>query len=348
MILGICNNASILEVLKLVKLFILIIKIAVPIILVVVVMIDFLTAIKVGNEDLLKKAEQKVVKRAIAAVLIFLVPTLVNVVIKIAMPNTQVGQCLNNANDNTIQELRTVYIEKLIQRAESTKSYVDYSNAFIEVRELKDSELKNGYYTKLESVRAFIDDKIAEEEEKNKRKEGSYSGGNGRTTGDFLTWKQYGEPWSDIRMGQSSTIASIGCLVTSIAINIAKSGVSTPIPNFDPGTFVEALKAHGGLTDGGSLLWYQVAAAVPNFQFKGFVMLEGKSKAEKASLIAEYLNKGYYLTVEVKGNTGQHWVAPISVSGGEVTMADPASTSTNMWSKYDWNNTSEFAYFTAG
>ena len=59
-------------------------------------------------------------------------------------------------------------------------------------------------------------------------------------TGDFINWRQGGQSWSNIRIGNtSSTIGNIGCLVTSIAILIEKSGVNTTIIPFNPGTFVE-------------------------------------------------------------------------------------------------------------
>ena len=57
------------------------------------------------------------------------------------------------------------------------------------------------------------------------------------------------------------------------------------------------------------------------------------------------LNQGYYVVAEVKGSTGQHWVAVDGINGNNVLMMDPASQSTSMWSQYDWRNTSQYAYF---
>ena len=59
----------------------------------------------------------------------------------------------------------------------------------------------------------------------------------------------------------------------------------------------------------------------------------------------EYQSKGYYLAVEVKGDTGQHWVAVLSVNGNNINMADPGSDGNVMWNTYNWNNTSQFVYF---
>ena len=45
------------------------------------------------------------------------------------------------------------------------------------------------------------------------------------------------------------------------------------------------------------------------------------------------------------GDTGQHWVAIIDTKGNKVTIADPGSSATDLWSKYNWKNTSQFVYF---
>ena len=67
-------------------------------------------------------------------------------------------------------------------------------------------------------------------------------------SGEYVNWRQAGQSWSNIKIGNTnSTIGNIGCLVTSIAILIEKSGVPTPnIEPFNPGTFVEALNKNGG------------------------------------------------------------------------------------------------------
>ena len=50
---------------------------------------------------------------------------------------------------------------------------------------------------------------------------------------------------------------------------------------------------------------------------------------------------------EVKGNTGQHWVAVDSIQNGVINMMDPGTNSTNMWKTYPSRNTSRFVYFKA-
>lgn len=166
------------------------------------------------------------------------------------------------------------------------------------------------------------------------------------STGDFVSWKQYDSAWASVPIGNSGkTIRNIGCTVTSVAMLIAKSGVSVNIENFNPGTFVQALNNNGGFSSGGALQWYSITKIAPNFQYQGQKYVSGNSKEEKLSELKSLLSSGYYVTAEVKGNTGQHWVAVDSVSGDNINMFDPGSSSTNMWEKYNWKNTSTFAYF---
>lgn len=167
-------------------------------------------------------------------------------------------------------------------------------------------------------------------------------------SGKYINWRQNGASWSNIRIGNTtSTIGDIGCLVTSIAILIEKSGVNTSLKPFNPGTFVEALNKNGGFDGGGNLQYNAINRVVPNFKYVGKVNLRGKSRDEKLSLITKYYNSGYYITAEVKGATpgNQHWVAVIGVDGNSIIMVDPGSNQTNMWNAYEYSNTSQFNYF---
>lgn len=169
-------------------------------------------------------------------------------------------------------------------------------------------------------------------------------------TGDFINWRQAGQSWSNIRIGNTnSTIGNIGCLVTSIAILIEKSGANTTIVPFNPGTFVEALNNNGGFDEKGNLYYAPINKVVPNFRYVGNVNLRGKTRAEKLESIKQYLNLGFHLTIEVKGATpgNQHWVAILGVDGNNVNIVDPASDKTDLWSAYEWSKSSQFNYFKA-
>ena len=170
------------------------------------------------------------------------------------------------------------------------------------------------------------------------------------STGPFANWKQCGAPWSNIVMGSGrSTICNVGCLTTSISMLIAKSGVKTNVSNFNPGTFVQHLNKNGGFVEGANLVWGSVSTAAPSFKHVGSVDVSGMSREQKLNSIKSLISQpSIYVVAEVKGNTGQHWVAIDSVNGNTINMMDPGSKATDMWKQYNWNNTSTLHYFRAG
>ena len=80
-----CSDMT--PVLKIVGLVVFGIKVAVPIILIVIGMLDLAKAVTEKSDDNIKKAQQLLIKRAIAAALVFLVATIVGVVMRIVGSN---------------------------------------------------------------------------------------------------------------------------------------------------------------------------------------------------------------------------------------------------------------------
>ena len=167
------------------------------------------------------------------------------------------------------------------------------------------------------------------------------------SNGSYASWKQYEGDWVNVTLGTSGrSISQIGCLATSVAIQIARSGVNVNVSDFNPGTFVEYLNSHGGFASTGDFNWDSASSIAPSFAYQGKVWLEGMTRAQKLEAIRNLVSQpGVYVVAEVKGNTGQHWVAIDSVDGNTVNMMDPGSTATDMWSEYNWVNTSQLAYY---
>ena len=177
---------------------------------------------------------------------------------------------------------------------------------------------------------------------------GGSGGSCSQSSGEYAQWKQYEGEWTDIQMGNSGkNIRQIGCLVTSVSIQIARSGVETNISGtFNPGTFVEFLNSHGGFVSGGNFVWGAATQAAPSFKYQGQIDVSGLSRSEKLNAIKNLVSQSnVYVVAEVKGNTGQHWVAIDNVNGDTINMMDPGSTSTDMWAEYNWANTSTLAYY---
>ena len=85
-------------VLRLVGIVVFGIKVVVPIILIVVGMIDMAKAVTEKDENKIKDAQHKLIKKAIAAVLVFLIVTIVGVLMRLigADDYSKCMTCINN------------------------------------------------------------------------------------------------------------------------------------------------------------------------------------------------------------------------------------------------------------
>lgn len=75
---GVCENTTMKDVMALVKLIMNIICIIVPIVMIIMGTIDLFKAVTAGKDDEIKKKQQTLIKRIIAGVIVFLVPTIVS------------------------------------------------------------------------------------------------------------------------------------------------------------------------------------------------------------------------------------------------------------------------------
>lgn len=94
-----CNGLE--PILRLVGFVVLGIKIGVPIILIVIGMADLAGAVTQKDESKIKEAQKKLVSRAVAAVMVFLVVTIVGVLMGLVGTDTYKGcmKCINNPTD---------------------------------------------------------------------------------------------------------------------------------------------------------------------------------------------------------------------------------------------------------
>ena len=103
MILSICNEPGTLNIIRIVVLLINIIKIVVPIILIVFLVIKIMSAVTKQNQDEIAKTIKSSIPNIIAAVLIFLVPTLVDIVARLSFPNSDYSKCISGISREKMQ-----------------------------------------------------------------------------------------------------------------------------------------------------------------------------------------------------------------------------------------------------
>ena len=152
MVLGICSAPEVLEVMRIVKIVITIIKIVVPILLIIFGMITYVRAITDSDNDNITKANKTIVNMFIAAVAIFLVPTIVGFVFDVAGANSNgVIDCFYNADKEGI-------INGYIARIETSFSKVDYDKAKRYIDNLDDDDPdKAVFQQKISRYKEYVD-----------------------------------------------------------------------------------------------------------------------------------------------------------------------------------------------
>ena len=158
MIASICSEPKVLEIMRLVNIFISIIRIIVPILLIFSLMFKFMSVIKTGNEDELAKVKKSSVINVVAAVLIFLIPNIISIIVKIGFKENDYDKCLE-VNNKTITEAYEDKMENLVLKAEETLNINDYSNALSYLNNIKDENKRSSYANRLKKVKEKIDER---------------------------------------------------------------------------------------------------------------------------------------------------------------------------------------------
>lgn len=97
--MNICSQAS-MPIFKVIGNVLTLIKIAVPILLIVMGSIDLMKAVMAGKDDEIKKSQGTFVKRIIAAVIVFFIPTIVGLLLTVI--NQDKSACLKCVLDTSV------------------------------------------------------------------------------------------------------------------------------------------------------------------------------------------------------------------------------------------------------
>lgn len=185
-ILEICEEPAILNLILFVKGILEIICTAVPIILIIMVSIDLLKIVFDATDKTIKASTKGMLNKMIATVVIFFVPTIVNLILKnLNQMNVQQTACWANANSETIayyQEIKEA--RELSERQEKQAKIVANNKA----REKKDQERKDNIVKKSEAGEKLVE--IAEKEVGNVggQKYRTFFGVDGEWCAMFVFW----------------------------------------------------------------------------------------------------------------------------------------------------------------
>jgi uncharacterized protein YgiM (DUF1202 family) len=143
----------------------------------------------------------------------------------------------------------------------------------------------------------------------------------------YKSWKQFGESWSNISIG-NSTIARSGCAVVSLAMLCVHSG-SVSIDGFDPGVFANGMKSLGAFTSDGGINWSAINKYTSNLSFEKSINSGYSSQSATLEAIKGYLNSGYYVVARVNNSGSTHFVLVDYVTDSKIYMMDPGKSSAN-------------------
>lgn len=302
--LNVCEDSGILSVILIAKNVLDIISLIVPIILIVLMSVEVGKVVFAGDvSKTIPKVKKSVVSKCIAAVAIFFVPSLVNLLLSMLGQNSYTaGVCWENANSSTIAQVRAVE----------------------EARKLQEQEELNREAEEARKQRELIEQLREEQRKKNEEEAKKLTGGmvNGIVYYYQCDYKSY-------KYSSYGTICSHGCGPTSCAVIastfLGKEG-HTPVDT------TKWICSHGGCYSSGTS-WSGVTKYLKHVGLN--VSKSYSWSSANVKLLMEKLATGNYLAVIlVRNNTGRgiftkggHYFVLTGVKDGEFTIAQVSSKS---------------------
>ena len=154
MILNICDSADILKVMRIIKIVIIALQILVPIILIVVSMISFTKAVASGEN---KKAINSFKLKLLAAVIIFLVPTFVNLLFKLVDQENVYYSCIQNATKEGISRAYSNIAIEQLNNAISSLNSTDYNLAVNSIKDIEDKNMQAELLIKAGALKKYVE-----------------------------------------------------------------------------------------------------------------------------------------------------------------------------------------------
>lgn len=101
-----CIDGSLLNIMRLVRLVIKVLQIAVPVGLILMGTIDMAKSVIAGDEKKIKEAQKPFVKRIVAAIIVFLIPYIVNIAINLVVSDASDWRnCWNKAGKDDYNKI---------------------------------------------------------------------------------------------------------------------------------------------------------------------------------------------------------------------------------------------------
>ena len=182
MIMNLCTEPDLLKIMLVLNNFLTVAKVLLPLIIIVMTSFDVFKVIMAGEANTLKSQLGKFGNRLLAAVIVFFIPTVINVVF--GFVDTNVVTFVNCYTNVTREDVASAYIAKselTLTEAEQTLDYLDYDIAKNYISGIENESIRAQYENRLEILSKSIKDRkknvniITYEESKNTSVTGSGS-----------------------------------------------------------------------------------------------------------------------------------------------------------------------------
>lgn len=158
-----CSDITLLNVIRIFKDLINVVTIIVPVILVIFVIVEVIKTITAGNVDT-KKLMNSIAKRLIAAVVIFLLPYIIDFALGL-FGNLKYKDCWENANKTKIQEIAIAEVTEkanaFCKNQSSTKAWEELRVAVKNIPSKKDRQAypqtKKAWIEKCPNIQEFLE-----------------------------------------------------------------------------------------------------------------------------------------------------------------------------------------------
>lgn len=292
-----CNSSGMLRIILFIKELLNIIKIAAPVILIIMCMIDIFKIIT-SNMEKINSAKQKIINRFLAAILVFLVPTFLNLTLEF-LGQTKIEQfsCWIDATEENIKKLQEKEQE---ERELNSDGDLVYATQKIEESLKKRKELAENHKNEI-------------------------SNQPGEFSGKFPYYNQGTEPWMYLPFCSSSdTVQNSGCGAVSLAMLI--SGVTGSDAN--PKVVSSWFCSNGH--DGGALGDDKItdSAFQNHFNIKTEVLWprnSGPSLSTMKNKMLDVINQNNGVLLLIPG----HFVAVVPGEGEKVQLLNPGKRADN-------------------
>ena len=154
MLLSLCDNSTVQQVMSIINLIIKIICIVVPIILIVSLSLRIAKSVSSGD-DVFRDLGRDIITKVVAAILVFFIPTFVRTIADATMTDTEWESCLD-ISVTTAFGGRQRETDELIDILKASMSEIDYQKALSSVNKLDDGEYKRAKLEELKTIKEKI------------------------------------------------------------------------------------------------------------------------------------------------------------------------------------------------